>query len=486
MSSVLPSSLDELAHQARADLELLAYPATSWVTPRRTADGRPVQAVLVVGGGQSGLVVAAALRREGVPDVTLLDRQPEGFEGVWETFARMRELRTPKALNGMEFGCPSLSVQRWYQVRHGMEAWHRIERIPRRDWMDYLRWYRATLALPVENEVEVVDVRPEAGVVAVDILHQGRAETRLARTVVLATGYDGAGRWRVPDFVSESLPPERYHHTNGPIDFARLAGKRIGVLGHAASAFDNAGAALAAGAASVDLCFRRARLPRVNPHRHLETAGMMSHFAQLPDAIRWSVARHFRLFDQPPPTLAFETAMAHPRFRLHPGRPWTSLRLEAGEIVIGTPQGELRVDHVLLGTGVVVDLEARGELRTLAPLIQRWRDRYQPPPEEADERLGALPYVAPDFAFLPKDPADAWVQRVFCFNAASSVSHPPHAASISGHRHSARCVVDGVTRRLFLEQTEEVLPDLRAFATVDLPIAEDFEESYRAAALPAA
>jgi cation diffusion facilitator CzcD-associated flavoprotein CzcO len=467
----------ELAAQARADLELLSYPSKRWVEPMRAPDGAPVHAVVIVGGGQSGLAIAATLRREGVDDVLVLDRQPRGYEGVWDTFARMRELRTPKALNGMDFGCPSLSVQRWFEARFGDGAWATIERVPRTAWMEYLRWYRATLGLAIENDAEVTDIRPANGVIAIDTRHNGRVITHLARTVVLATGYDGAGRWQVPDFVSSALPPERYHHTNGPIDFARLRGSRIAVLGHAASAFDNANSALEHGATSVDLCFRRARLPRINPHRFLETAGTMTHFSSLPDAVRWRVGRYFRLVDQPPPTPTFELACAHGNFRMHAGRPWLAVRLDGSEIAIDTPKGELRADHLLLGTGGIIELEARRELRTLVGAILRWRDCFQPRTDEQNARLAALPYLDDHYAFMPKALADGWVKRVFCFNAASFLSHGPHSTSISGHRHCVPRVVRGVTALLFREQQNGYLAKLEAFDEVDLPIPDDFEST---------
>jgi FAD-dependent urate hydroxylase len=467
----------DLAAQARADLELLSYPSKPWVEAMRASDGTPVHAVVIVGGGQSGLAIAATLRREGVDDVLVLDRQPRGYEGVWESFARMRELRTPKALNGMDFGCPNLSVQRWFEARFGDGAWAAIERVPRTAWMEYLRWYRAVLGLAVENDTEVVDIRPVNGTIAVDTRRHGRAITHLTRAVVIATGYEGAGRWSVPDFVSSALLPERYHHTNGPVDFARLRGRRIAVLGHAASAFDNATRALEHGAASVDLCFRRTRLPRINPHRFLETAGTMTHYNALPDAVRWRVGRYFRLVDQPPPISGFKLACAHANFRMHPARPWLAVRLEGNEIVIDTPKGELRADHLLLGTGAIVELEARDELRTLLPAILRWRDCFEPPADEQDPRLASLPYLDDHYAFIPKALSDGWIARVFCFNAASFLSHGPHSTSISGHRHCVPRVARGVTALLFREQQHDYLAKLEAFNEVDLPIPDDFEST---------
>lgn len=477
-------ALAALAARARSELAALSHPATSWVTPATAADGSPVHAVLVVGGGQSGLAVAAALKREGVDDVVVLDRAPAGEAGVWDTFARMEELRTPKAINGMEFGCHALSVASWYAARHGAPAWDALERVPRRAWADYLRWYRATLGLSVEAGAAVTDVRPADGdreVVAVAVRTRAGPAVRHARTVVVATGYDGAGAWRVPEFVGRALPPARYHHTNGPVDFARLRGARVAVLGHGASAFDNADAALRGGAARVDLCFRRERLPRVNPHRHLENAGTMTHFPRLDPATRWRVARHFRAVDQPPPRRALDACLARPNFHLHPGRPWLSVRLDGPDVAVETPRGTLRCDHLLCATGVAVDLASRPELTTLAPLVALWGDRYRPPAADADARLAAYPFLAADFGFAPRDARDGWVDRVFCFNGASAVSHGPHATSISGHRHALPRLVRGVTARLFASEAPGFLARLEGYAEVDLALPDGFEPRHAAA-----
>ncbi len=477
------ADLAALSARARADLASLSYPTTGWVTRSTTRSGMPVHAVVIVGGGQSGLAIAAALRRDGVEDVVILDKSPAGREGVWDDFARMEELRTPKALNGMEFGCPSLSVQAWYSETYGADAWAALDRIPRLDWADYLRWYQATLEIKIENDTLVTDIRAATGEPGLlEVVAQAGARTVLwtARTVVIASGFDGAGAWRVPALVSDSLPRDRYSHSNGPVDFARLRGARIAILGNGASAFDNANAALAAGAARVDLCFRRDRLPRFNPHRYLETAGTMTHFSRLDPAIRWRVARYMRLVDQPPPPRGFRTALAHPDFHLHPACPWLSVALQGTEVAVETPQGRLLCDHLLCATGLVVDLAARPELSSLASQIALWRDRYQPEPDEADERLGAYPFVAPDFSFDPRDEASAWVSRVFCFNFASAVSHGPHMTSISGHRHALPQLVRGVTGRLFEQQAGSFLGRFIDYADPDLDVPLDFELTHAA------
>jgi len=160
---------------------------------------------------------------------------------------------------------------------------------------------------------------------------------------------------------------------------------------------------------------------------------------------------------------------------MHPRRPWLAVRLDGSEIVIDTPKGELRADHLLLGTGAVVELEARDELRTLLPAILRWRDCFEPPADDQDMRLASLPYLDDHYAFMPKALSDGWVTRVFCFNAGSFLSHGPHSTSISGHRHCIPRVARGVTARLFREQQHGYLADLEAFDVIDLPIPDDFE-----------
>jgi cation diffusion facilitator CzcD-associated flavoprotein CzcO len=470
-----------LAAQARAERALLSYPDASWVQPAST-DG--VLDVLIVGGGQSGLGLAAALRSQGVARIAVLDRAVPGQEGVWDTFARMPELRTPKQLNGLDMGLPALSVQRWYIARFGEAAWASIDRIPRLHWMDYLRWYRATLQLPVVNGVEVLNLRPATAAdeapaedcIAVDTLQDGRPHTRLSRLVVLTTGMDGAGAWRVPAFIADALPADRCHHSSDAIDFTQLHGQRVGVLGHGAAAFDNAVAALRAGARSVDLCFRRARLPRVNPHRHIENAGLLTHYARVPDAIRWQVASHFRRVDQPPPHGSFQQACRWPNFKAHAACPWDKVRWTGHDIEVHTPQGHFQFDHVICATGHALDLSARPELQTLAPVIARWQDRYVPPADQAHPVLAAHPYLGEHYECLPRTPGSDsdWVTRVFAFNSLSYVSHGPHSTSISGHKHALPRLVRGITQRLFLDQAHTLMDDLQRYDTQELDLPEDF------------
>jgi len=458
---------------AREDLALLSYPAKEWVKPAPERDGQHVYDVLIVGAGQTGLAISHSLIRQGVTNILVLDKNPEGYEGVWDDFARMETLRTPKALCGIELGTASLSVQRWYIAKHGQEAWDAIQRIPRLEWMDYLRWFRRLLDLPVRNDVQVSDVRDGSdGIVLVDCMEGEKRETLAARYVVLATGFDGAGRWAVPEVITDNLPPERYSHSNGPIDFAALKDKRIGVLGHGASAFDASAAALEASAASVDLCFRRKRLPVVNPHRHLETAGSLAFFPELSDATRWAIAKHFKTVDQPPAHSGFYAATKFADFHIHTDAAWEAISLDGdGAIRVTTPHETFTFDHLIPATGYVVDFTARPELTSLAPHVLLWKERFTPPAGEEHSMLGEFPYLGVDYQFLVKTPGEApWLGRVFAFNFSGAVSMGPHSTSISGHKYALPRLVRGLTQRLFLDQEESVMPDLVAYDEIDLNI----------------
>jgi len=140
--------------------------------------------------------------------------------------------------------------------------------------MDYLRWYRRVLNLDVRNEHRILAVLPRADqLVQLDIESPAGRSTVLARRVVLATGRDGLGGAYVPAFAHK-LPRDRWAHSSDVMDYATLAGKRVGVVGAGASAMDSAATALEAGAASVDLLIRRNDIPRINKGKGAGNPGL--------------------------------------------------------------------------------------------------------------------------------------------------------------------------------------------------------------------
>lgn len=475
------SRLKTLEDRVSKDLQTLAYPDGNWVEPRVHPSGQHVYDVVVVGAGQSGLACGFHLKRDGASNILLLDRNREGYEGVWETFARMETLRTPKTLVGVENGVASLSVREWYEARYGVERWNSIDRIGRTDWMAYLRWLRTMFQLPIRNERELEGIEPDGDIFALRLRGPGGSETVLTRYVVLATGYDGGGEWRIPAHIVEAVPKERRFHSNGPIDFTRMAGGRVGILGHGASAFDTAVTALRQGVRSVDLCFRRPAIPKVNPHRWIEFGGFLKHFPDLDDRVKWNVNRFFKKVDQPPAHLSYLRANEDERFAMHPATSWNDIRFVDDAIKVRANGREHVFDYIVCATGSVIDLAHRPELRPFVGDIALWRDRFVPSEMENHEGLGAFPYLDRHYAFQQKHPGAApHLERIYAFNFSAIVSMGPHSTSVSGHKYSVPRLTYGLTRKLMLDQTDWLMRALEEYDECDLPALPERRNAFAA------
>lgn len=449
--------LAELEAAVRRDLEMLSYPRRDWMEPRRTGAGEHVYDVVIVGAGQSGLAAAAALMRERVGNLLVVDQSEPDRAGPWLTFARMITLRTPKQVTGLDLGLPNLTIEAWYEAQHGAGAWAELGLVPKETWAAYLAWYRRVLDLPVQwrTRVGALTWREEERCFEVPTESPDGPRRLHARRVVLATGIEGSGHWHVPAFVSDHLPPERYAHTRHDIDFAALEGKRIGVLGAGASAFDNAAVALERGAAGVHLFFRRRELVRVNPYRWAEFVGFLKHAGDLPDADRWRFIRQILRMGQLPPPDTYRRASQHEHFELHPASPWTAVREDGGQAVVTTPRGEHRFDFLILGTGFVTNLAERPELAGFADRIALWGDRYVPPAGEEHADLARHPYLGPSFEFVEREPGAApYLGYLHNYTFGCLLSLGFGGASISGMKYSIPRLVSGLTGSLFAEDRD--------------------------------
>jgi cation diffusion facilitator CzcD-associated flavoprotein CzcO len=459
--------LEALTEQVRRDLELLDYPRRPWVAPRKTSNGSAIYDVIIVGAGQSGLTAAFGLSRERVGNVLVLDKNPLDRAGPWLNFARMRTLRTPKYLTGPDLGIPSLTPRAFYEAQFGEGSWEALKLIPKELWASYLSWYRRTLGIPVEPDTSVGALEYDAKerCFVLPCVGPSGARTLFARRVVLATGIDGSGEWRVPSAVSATLPRDRYAHTRDAIDFAALQGKRVAVLGAGASGFDNAATALDAGAAAVHLLFRRQQLVNVNAYRWAEFVGFLKHHADLPDAEKWRFILQLLRMGQLPPADTLARAREHAGFHLHAGSGWKELSLRDHEVQIVSDSGTFSVDFVIVATGFVTDLATRPELARLEQHIARWADRYTPPPAEQQEDLLRHPYLGAGFEFTERSPGSApYLAHLYNYTFGGLLSMGFGGASISGLKYSAQRLVAGITRSLFLEDSAAHFDGLCAFS----------------------
>ncbi|MEC0128141.1 flavin-containing monooxygenase [Paenibacillus pabuli] len=452
-------SLEALNQRVAQDLAFLAYGGADWIRPREHAEGH-IYDVVIVGGGQSGLGAAFGFLRERISNILVIDENAAGLEGPWETYARMVTLRTPKHLTSIDLGIPSLTFRSWWEAKAGSEGWAEVDKIPRGEWMNYLRWYRQVLNLPVLNEVKLTLIEPaDQGIHRLHISGAAApSNALLARKVVLATGIQGGGEWHVPPLIAEKLSKHLYAHTSEIIDFEQLKGKRIAILGGGASAFDNANHALAAGVSEAHVFVRREQLPSVNPIRQMEQSGMIERFHVLSDEDKYAAISHFFKYNQPPTNDTFNRAAAWSGFQLHLQAPWLDVEMKDGKPVVTTPQGRFSFDFLVISTGMVSDPALRPELRMVEAHIARWADRYKAPVEQRNDLLDAHPYLSPGFALTSRDEeGEHKLRGLFVFNYSALASCGLSASAISGTRNAVPKLVSAVADQLFLDDREQIM-----------------------------
>jgi FAD-dependent urate hydroxylase len=464
---------DLAAHerQVARDLELLNLPPRNWLATVPGPDGAPLIDVVVVGAGMCGIAAAAGLIFKGIRNVRLLDQSPVGREGPWLSFARMTTLRSPKHLPGPAMGIPSLTFRAWYEARHGAAAWTDLYKIPRDVWMDYLGWLQRVLALPIENGATVTRLDPQAGMVALTVESAAGTRVLRARRVVLATGRGGAGGLHVPDFVDPALWPDLAAQANEAIDFARLRGRTVAVLGGGDAAWDNSATALEAGAARVDMYVRRPVLPQVNKGRGAALPGFFIGIGALDDAERWALLAYRDDHAPPPPHETVHRTIRLPGFHIHLGTPVTGAARDGDRVRLQVgAAGEVRsADFLIVGTGFAIDLRRCRELAALAPEIASWGDRYDLPAALRRPALAPFPYLGPGFELQPRRPeSPPGLARIHLFNIAAMASHGSVASEIPGVGYGADRLTASIAAAFFREDFAHLMRELDEFAEPEL------------------
>ncbi|KRP88991.1 oxidoreductase [Bradyrhizobium yuanmingense] len=460
----MSETLTQLEADIHADLARIAHPGAAWLEPKAGPDGKPALDVLIIGAGQSGIAIGFGLLRSRVSNILLIDKAEEGKEGPWLTYARMPTLRSPKDYTGPDLDIPSLTYQSWHEARFGKASWQELGLIAREHWAEYLLWLRRTVGLPVCNACELKEIAPAAdGLLAARVKRAGEVETLYARKIVLATGQEGMGGWMIPEQLVH-LPASSVATVADDIDFESLRGKRVAVIGAGASAFDNAATALEAGAAEVHLLCRRAQIQVIQPYRWLTFRGFLRHLSDLDDAWRWRFMRKILEMREGFPQPTYDRCVRHANFTLHEGAPVEAARKTDTGVELQTPRGAITADFVICGTGIDMDFAGRGELAQCAGNIATWADRYQPPEDERNERLGRFPYLADDYAFTEREPGmTPWIADIHLFAIASTMSFGPSGSSINAMTTAVPKLVHGLTRGLFRADVERHWDSLSAY-----------------------
>ncbi|MEE6288487.1 FAD/NAD(P)-binding protein [Georgenia sp. MJ173] len=446
---------DDLAQTVRGEIEEFDYPAHSWPVQHQDA-GQKVLDVLIVGAGQAGLTAAIRLHREGIRNIEVVDAAEPGREGPWVTWARMETLRTVKTLHGPESGIRSASFRSWYEHRFGADAYAAMELIPRETWGEYLGWLRQATGIVVTNGTVVTTIRPHGRRWLAELHGPDGARTVVARKILACTGIDGVGGGAAPGAI-EALPAGSWAHSSDMIDLEAVRGRTVAVVGVGASAFDNAAAALEAGAAKVIQLGRRATLPTLNSLRHLESKGIFRHFSALSDDTRLAFKRAELALAMPAPTHSVDRCRRHENYSLLLDAGIDGAAADAGGVTLHTAQGDVAVDFVIAATGFRVDLHRVSWLAEVADRILLWGDRHDLTRDTIDRHLGGCPYLGPGASVQPRDEADVALPNLHLMNAAAQVSFGPVAIGINGLPWFSDNVVHTIARDLLVEDGADLL-----------------------------
>jgi cation diffusion facilitator CzcD-associated flavoprotein CzcO len=306
------------------------------------------------------------------------------------------------------------------------------------------------------------------GVVALQVESKAGTETVLARRVVLATGRDGLGGAQVPAFA-QALPPNWWAHSSDDMDYSRLAGKRVGVVGAGASAMDSAATALEAGAARVDLLIRRANIPRINKGKGAGNPGLTHGFLDLPDDWKWRIRHYINVQQTPPPQGSTLRVSRHANAYFHTGCAALGVAVQDGALQLQSTKGLFTLDFLVFSTGFRIDWTARPEFATIAPHIRAWKDRYTPPPGEADQELSDSPDLGPAFELQERVPgACPGLSRVHCFCYPAALTHGTISGDIPAISDGAKRLAQGIAALFYREDIALHYANMEAFAEPEL------------------
>ncbi|HWK95483.1 MAG TPA: NAD(P)/FAD-dependent oxidoreductase [Pseudolabrys sp.] len=441
----------DLDAPVRRALAYLGPAPANWVLPRAGID----HDVAIIGGGQNGVAAAFELRRLGITNVTVIEAAEEGSQGGWRHPARMRGLRTPKLAPGPEFGIAELSFRYWFEARFGAAAFDALPTIRRTDWADYLDWYRRIVGVPVRFSTRVVRIEPFGEFLKLHLEVGGKPKVETARKVLWVGGISSFGGAFTPAFIAENLPKAAWSHTSEHIDFNAFSGKRVAVLGAAASAFDAAAVALEHGATHVDLFCRRDQITNVANFRGRSYPGALFNYPSIPDRDRWRYNVIHRRLGSSPPRDAILRVSDKDNFRIHFNAEWSNLRHDNGAVRFNSNGRDFELDHVIAATGYSFDPNDAAVFKDIAGHIALWRDRYKPEPEWADERVGAYPYLGSAYQLTEKtEGAAPYLKNIHVFTASGTVSFGRPVSDIPSIYRGIPIIANGILRDLFFEDYE--------------------------------
>ena len=198
--------------------------------------------LLIIGAGPFGLALAAYAQAHGIRHRVV------GVEmGFWR--GNMPEGMLLRSTCDWSLDPLDIHTIDAYLTQRGKRC-SDVEPLSRGFYLDYAAWFQQEKA--IESTPIAVRSLLQDGADLVAVTSDGRRIR--SRSVVVAVGFGYFAH--VPPELAPMFPRERYDHTCDFVDFSRLAGQRVLIVGGRQSAFEWAALIREAGAAAIHLSYR--------------------------------------------------------------------------------------------------------------------------------------------------------------------------------------------------------------------------------------
>ena len=220
--------LEWLEQAVRDDLEVLKYPSTPLPYRRRT----DALEVAIIGGGQNGKAVAFGLRRYGVHDVKIFDRNAKGLQGPWRTYGRNHVLRTDKDLVADSIGASQIFTSNAGPTPISAQTTIRASEKFRGCCGRTISIGTAT-CWSCRSNTRSMSTMCSGSRRATALSCKPRPVRSTRNSSSSVPGSKVPGRGAVPPLVQDNLPPDVYAHTMSDVPFDKVVGRNVVVIGAA-------------------------------------------------------------------------------------------------------------------------------------------------------------------------------------------------------------------------------------------------------------
>ena len=161
--------------------------------------------------------------------------------------------------------------------------------------------------------------------------------------------------------------------------------------------------------------------------------------------------------------------MHDPRFSIVRDVQINDAKRASSKISLETSKGILSYDYLIVATGFDIDIGKQPELQNISDAIQLWSDRKSIQGLSGQSWFSRSPYLGPHFQFLEKKPGIApYLQHIYCFNYAATLSHGLLSGDIPGIGVGASRLARGIASDFFVEGWKDYYQRLEDFKIPEL------------------